>query len=377
MTYDDGPWSYTSQLLDTLGSYGVKATFFLNGNGRGQGGFSDAAQPWGDLLKRMNSAGHQLASHTWSHQSLNAVDDSTRRSEMANNEQAFSDLLGFFPTYMRAPYLECAGDCQALLNELGYHIIDTNLDTKDYENDSPELIQVSKDRFSAGLSTDAGSNDYIVLSHDVHYQTVESLTAYMIELSIERGYKLVTVGECLGDPSSNWYRTADGSTGGSGGGSGTTNPPTDPPSTPSNPTTPTFTSIVKSDPKPTSEPSTSGLTVSPNARCGDDTGYTCVGSAYGDCCGFYGFWYVKQSKTQTKGRLLTFVHSGSTETYCGTGCRAGPGKCWTLGDGPTSNTDVPESKDTKPSTDGRCGASSGTTCEGYGSDHCCSSYGYW
>ncbi|KAH7208789.1 hypothetical protein DER44DRAFT_808887 [Fusarium oxysporum] len=209
LTFDDGPLDYTNDLLDLLDERDVQATFFVAGNNRAKGHIDDSSNPWPAVMRRMYSAGHHIASHTWTHRNLNEVNSTIRRSEMIYNEMAFRNLFGWIPTYMRAPYLECnaASGCLDEMSELGYHVVDQNIDTKDYENDSPALIQISKDRYSSGVSSDSDNNQYIVLAHDVHDQTVHNLTAFMIDTAQDRGYRLVTVGECLGDPRENWYRT--------------------------------------------------------------------------------------------------------------------------------------------------------------------------
>lgn len=58
LTFDDGPYSYTNTLLDTLAEYGAVATFFLNGINLG----SITSYP--DVLQRAVAEGHQLGSHT-------------------------------------------------------------------------------------------------------------------------------------------------------------------------------------------------------------------------------------------------------------------------------------------------------------------------
>lgn len=52
----------------------------------------------------------------------------------------------------------------------------------------------------------------VVLAHDIHEITVQSLAAFMIDTAEREGFELVTVGECMNDPRGNWYR--DPSTGG-------------------------------------------------------------------------------------------------------------------------------------------------------------------
>lgn len=268
LTFDDGPYEFTSQLLDLLDQYKVKATFFITGSNRGKGRIDDESTKWPNILRRMRNTGHQLASHTWTHRNLNGVSMDVQRKEMVHNEMAFRNIFGVFPTYMRAPFLECSlrTGCIETMEDLGYHIISTNLDTKDYENDDISLIQNSKDKFYSLQSPDESSHDYIVLAHDVHYQTVVTLTKYMIETSRARGYKLVTVGECLGDPPENWYRRASSKR--SAGAN--------------------LRAI------PTNETEDAGDTPTPNVskdqRCGSRRGTTCTGSDFGKCCSFYGYW---------------------------------------------------------------------------------------
>lgn len=203
LTYDDGPWSFTSDLLDTLDDLGVKATFFLVGDNFERR--MDEA-PWADIVRRAYDAGHHLATHTWDHPDLETVSSEERASQLARNDDAFRNIIGVAPRYFRAPFLSCGAECVAQIGDLGYYVIDTNLDTKDFENNTPDTIQVSKDKFDAELGSDPGSDDFIVLAHDVHETTVTELTPHMVATLQERGFEAVTVGECLGDPQSNWYR---------------------------------------------------------------------------------------------------------------------------------------------------------------------------
>jgi peptidoglycan/xylan/chitin deacetylase (PgdA/CDA1 family) len=295
LTFDDGPYIYTSQLLDTLDSLSVKATFFVTGNNLGKKRIDDETTAWPGILRRIYASGHHIASHSWTHRNLDEVNSTIQHTEIIYNEMAFRNLFGWIPTYWRPPYLECSTNtgCLGLLGNLGYHVVSMNLDTKDYENDSPTAIQTSKDRFSGGVSANAATNEYIELSHDIHYQTVVNLTAYMVSIAKARGYRLVTVGECLGDPSSNWYRQA-----GSGTSSTDIGSPSVSASKPASTTSITVRDATTKPPTSTTKPSTSTTTISPtssliisrNQLCGGTTGYTCLGSAFGNCCSFYGYW---------------------------------------------------------------------------------------
>lgn len=206
LTFDDGPYIYTPRLLDVLAQYNVKATFFVVGsNGNGD---IDKVTQWSDIIKRTYSQGHQIASHTWDHADLTTLSSAARREEMYKTEQALANILGFFPTYMRPPYLGFDSASEVDMADLGYHVISTNLDTKDYANDSPELIVNSERIFDQYTASDPGSSNYIVLNHDVHRETVYTLAEYEIQRLRSRGFRAVTVGECLGDDPANWYRSA-------------------------------------------------------------------------------------------------------------------------------------------------------------------------
>lgn len=59
LTFDDGPFMYTEQVLDTLAANNVKATFFLNGMNYGN------IYDYTSTVQRMVAEGHQVGSHTY------------------------------------------------------------------------------------------------------------------------------------------------------------------------------------------------------------------------------------------------------------------------------------------------------------------------
>jgi peptidoglycan/xylan/chitin deacetylase (PgdA/CDA1 family) len=58
LTFDDGPYLYTSTLLDTLEAAGHRATFFQNGNNW------DIIYNYNSTIQRMVQNNHQVCSHT-------------------------------------------------------------------------------------------------------------------------------------------------------------------------------------------------------------------------------------------------------------------------------------------------------------------------
>ena len=215
----------------------------------------------------MYDGDHQLASHTWSHADLCNITSAQRKDEMYKNEMALRNIVGVIPTYMRPPYSSCNAGKQKFeapsrsrmrdnradqdmyrmwmrsrhgrlrlshnifrtyslsfshsfnLSFLSHPMIPTDalssqdLDTSDYLNDSPTLIQNSKTIFDTALAGKSPTTDeFLVIGHDIHNQTANVLVEYMLQGLQKAGYKAVTVGECLGDPKENWYRTDTGAT---------------------------------------------------------------------------------------------------------------------------------------------------------------------
>ncbi|KAI5794851.1 hypothetical protein FPQ18DRAFT_377441 [Pyronema domesticum] len=205
LTYDDGPWEHTSALLDILKKNNVRVTFFVNGHNFGSPIDVDPTKT--PLVKRMINEGHQVASHSWRHENLANMNSVEITNEMARMEQYFTKTIGKYPTYMRPPYYSCDDGCMQTMSTLGYHVINSNIDTKDFDHNTPATIQTSKDIFADSISAGIPANDgWIALAHDVHHTTVHSLTQHMINVFKQKGYTAATVGDCLNDPPSNWYR---------------------------------------------------------------------------------------------------------------------------------------------------------------------------
>jgi peptidoglycan/xylan/chitin deacetylase (PgdA/CDA1 family) len=211
LTYDDGPSDLSNKLLDIFDQYNGKATFFINGNNKGRGMIDDPSTGWSAIIQRMFKQGHQVASHTWSHQSLDTISGAQRQAQIVYNEIAFGNILGRYPTYIRPPYSQCASDCQALMTDLAYHVINFDVDIEDAIG-HPDL-QTSINDFSGNLTTKSNpdSDSMLVIGHETSFDTVNKITETMLKLINTKGFKAVTVGECLDDPKSNWYRHMDGS----------------------------------------------------------------------------------------------------------------------------------------------------------------------
>lgn len=209
LTYDDGPQKhFTDHILDLLKSYNAKATFFVTGNNINKGQI-DKTEEHIKSIKRMDTEGHQIASHTWTHLNLSRISSADRKNQIWNVEMALNNIIGRIPTYLRPPYSACDTACQQDTSDLGYHLIYFDVNTDDYNQPDPVKIQNSKDWFRGNVTKDGATpekNSSLAIGHDILDQTANNLTEYMLSTLTQLGYKAVTVGECLGDPEENWYR---------------------------------------------------------------------------------------------------------------------------------------------------------------------------
>jgi len=196
LTFDDGPWQYTQEIVDQLTAAQHRATFFQNG------------QNWGNIydfssvLTSMIAGGHQIASHTWSHADLATLDAPGITKEMTDLEVAHLAIIGKIPTYMRPPYLSTNQLALDTLKGLGYKIIEVDIDTQDWAEGPAGEIDLSIQWYE-GNQTAGGS---ISLNHDPYQPTAEQFIPAIITYLAQQNLKSVPVGECLGDDPANWYR---------------------------------------------------------------------------------------------------------------------------------------------------------------------------
>ncbi|KAG9066863.1 hypothetical protein KI688_012775 [Linnemannia hyalina] len=221
ISYDDGPSTYTNELLDILDREQIKATFFVNGNNNGCI-YDPAVRA---AISRAYKSGHQIASHTWSHVALTTQTTAQITTQMRRVEQALLELIGVVPRYMRPPYGDgtfangSANDVkvQTTLAGLGYVITTWDIATGDADiddNDTPhklsdaELARLEQANVTNVVNADPKGANHMQLMHDTYQRTVTQLTPWSITYIKGLGYKLVTVAECLGDTDPrNWYQT--------------------------------------------------------------------------------------------------------------------------------------------------------------------------
>ncbi|KAJ3028719.1 hypothetical protein HDV00_010082 [Rhizophlyctis rosea] len=193
VTFDDGPANYQQSIIDQFAAAGGKTTFFLNGN------LYRCIYDGASTILAAYKAGHQIAAHSWSHQHMTSLSTSQQQSEIKKVDDALAKIIGAKPTYMRPPYGETNSALNEVARQLGYRaMINWDIDTEDWNGKTPAQ--------SLAKFTSADTSGHISLSHENYQSTVQTLLPQIISYAKSKNLKLVTVGECLGESSSLWYK---------------------------------------------------------------------------------------------------------------------------------------------------------------------------
>lgn len=116
-------------------------------------------------------------------------------------------MFGFLPNFFRPPYGECPEFCRSTLSELGYTIVNWNLDTQDWRY--PDITSASERLEPIRATEEAlrvNEAPPILLMHDPIDSTAAVLLPAVLEYFAGLGYEFVSVAECLDTPREGWYR---------------------------------------------------------------------------------------------------------------------------------------------------------------------------
>lgn len=182
LTFDDGPWPYTPQVLDVLESRGVPATFFLIGRQVHDGA---------DWSRRALRDGDIVGNHTWDHGDVSGG-GAYAASQMERTSAAIHDELGFDTCLFRAPYNAYSGAQIAEAWSRHMKTVQYDVDPDDWQNPGADAIY--------SRVTSAVRPGSIVLLHDGggdRSDTVAALPRIIDELRA-RHYRFATVPDLLG-----------------------------------------------------------------------------------------------------------------------------------------------------------------------------------
>jgi len=139
LSFDDGPDpKYTNDILDTLRSRGVKATFFIVGRN---------ANEYPNILRRILREGHEIGNHTYTHPNLALANPFVARMEIVMTGRLIESITGRRTALFRPPYF---GDSDpttsndlvpiGMATDLGYLNVGVTMDSRDWRLTDPDSI---------------------------------------------------------------------------------------------------------------------------------------------------------------------------------------------------------------------------------------------
>lgn len=191
LTFDDGPFKYTEEILDILKKYGIKATFFV----------TNQFPKYNYVIKKEYEDGHSIGIHTYTHKwsiynNLESyLDDFNKIDEVIYNQTGIHTKLFRFPggssnlvsrNYKKGIMTELA----SYMTSKGYKYFDWNVDSGDTNKKDSSTKAIIKN-VKKSLK---GDGEYVVLMHDIKKNTLEALPE-IIEYALERGYKFSSLNE--------------------------------------------------------------------------------------------------------------------------------------------------------------------------------------
>ena len=177
LTFDDGPNSTsTMDLLNILQENDVKATFFMLGQ---------MVEQYPQAAKKVQEAGHEIASHSYSHPQLNTLSAEDLQAEVTKTNKAIYNATGLLPRNLRPPY--GAIDKQSA-ETIGMPIIQWDIDSQDWKLKDPKKINA--------LVQQNVFNGAMILIHDIHPKSVKAVPG-VIKMLKNEGYEFVTVDQLL------------------------------------------------------------------------------------------------------------------------------------------------------------------------------------
>jgi peptidoglycan/xylan/chitin deacetylase (PgdA/CDA1 family) len=114
---------------------------------------------------------------------------------MIKVEQAFVNIFGKKPAYMRPPNLATSSSMLSTLKSMNYVVITDDVDAGDWNKQTP---QQSEQSFTAA---GAGGNGHIPLMHETYDTTVNTLVPWLFNWAKTNNLKIVTVGRFSCPPS--------------------------------------------------------------------------------------------------------------------------------------------------------------------------------
>jgi len=177
----DAAWGNedTQQLIDILGKYNVKATFFVVG---------DWVDRYPESVKALHDAGHEIMNHSNTHAHLPQLSAQQITDDLNACNDKIEAVTGVRPTLIRLPYGDYDDNSIRTVRAMGMEPIQWDVDSLDW-----------KDLSAADITKRVTSKvcpGSIVLFHNAAKHTPEALPG-IIESLLQDGYTFVPISQII------------------------------------------------------------------------------------------------------------------------------------------------------------------------------------
>ena len=175
------PWGNedTQQLIDILGQYNVKATFFVVG---------DWVDKYPDSVKALADAGHEVMNHSNTHAHFSQLSTEEIVADVEACNDKIEAVTGVRPTLIRPPYGEYDDHVITAIRSIGMEPIQWDVDSLDWKDLSAgEITSRVTGKVQPGS---------IVLFHNAALHTPEALPG-IIECLLQQGYTFVPISQII------------------------------------------------------------------------------------------------------------------------------------------------------------------------------------
>lgn len=177
----DAAWGNedTQQLIDILGKYNAKATFFVVG---------EWVDKYPESVKALSDAGHEVMNHSDDHPHMAKLTAKEIIAEVEKANDKVEAVTGKRPTLFRCPYGEYDDNVIGTINGMGMTAIQWDVDSLDWKN-------LTAGEITKRVTGKVGPGS-IILFHNAGLHTPEALPAILDYLTKE-GYTIVPISELI------------------------------------------------------------------------------------------------------------------------------------------------------------------------------------
>lgn len=175
------PWGNedTQQLIDILGQYDVKATFFVVGAW---------VDKYPESVKALADAGHEVMNHSDTHAHMSQLSSTEIVADINACNDKIEAVTGVRPTLVRPPYGEYDDHVVSAIRSMDMEPIQWDVDSLDWKDlSAADITQRVVSKVQPGS---------IVLFHNAALHTPEALPG-IIETLLQEGYTFVPISQLI------------------------------------------------------------------------------------------------------------------------------------------------------------------------------------